>query len=248
MKQKKHSVPVETRLAPKPLRMLMKGGLLKPKNGFPASDQLVRFYGGTLLTGMAADQPLTLASTIQFPDSFQVRARLTGDGWRDIIFNVPNIFELALPDDVQQPLPPSGVGSDEAPPDVLPPSDDAPRVCVIDSGIQEGHVWLESAIDSPNSRCFLPGRNSDDVADEVPAGGHGTRVAGAVLYPREVPRVGAVTPVAWLQNARVLGADNQLPADLAPARAVEQVVEFYSGSTRARGSSTIQLRLASRAH
>jgi hypothetical protein len=203
------------------------GWTAKAEERFSRIDELVRFYGGALLTGIAAEQPLTLQSAIQFPDSFQVRARVKGGGWRDIIYNVPNIFELALPDDVQQPLPPSGIGRDEAPPDFVPPSEDAPRVCIIDSGIQEGHLWLESAIDTANSRCFLPGRDRDDVADEVPAGGHGTRVAGAVLYPYEVPRNGPVKPIAWLQNARVLGADNQLPTDLAPARSVEQVVEHY---------------------
>ena len=48
-----------------------------------------------------------------------------------------------------------------------PPADDAPTVCVIDSGIQEGHRWLAPAIDSATSRCFLPGVEPDDVADYV---------------------------------------------------------------------------------
>ena len=39
----------------------------------------------------------------------------------------------------------------------------------------------------------------------VRPGGHGTRVAGAVLYPREVPKVGTAKAVAWLQNARING-------------------------------------------
>lgn len=132
-------------------------------------------------------------AAIQFPDSIQIRARVNGRGWRDIIQNLPNLFEVSLPDDVEQPFPPSGLGDEEPPPAVSASDANAPAVCVIDSGIQEGHIWLEPAIDTAVSRCFLPDRNRTDVNDEVTSGGHGTRVGGAVLYPREVPRRGVLS-------------------------------------------------------
>jgi hypothetical protein len=203
------------------------------ENRFVKLSELVQFYKGELLTGVIAAGPTEFASIIQFPDSFQVRAVVSGKGWKDIIWNLPNLFEVCLPDDIEQPLPPNGVGASGEAPEVASPDSQAPAVCVIDSGIQEGHIWLESAIDSETSRCFLPGRNEDEVQDEVQPSGHGTRVAGAVLYPRDVPTNGTVQPVAWLQNARVLDANNQVPRNLPPAKYIEAVVAHFQGSEKA---------------
>ncbi len=54
------------------------------------------------------------------------------------------------------------------------PSDDAPGITVLDSGILTGHPLLSSAIGDAQS--FLPG---EDAVDE---NGHGTHVAGLALY------------------------------------------------------------------
>lgn len=194
--------------------------------------ELVSFYGGEVLEGITAETPITIASAIRFPDSFQVRARVSGKGWADIIRNLPNIFEVCLPENVEQPLPPSGVAEGEEVPEIAVPDEDAPAVCIVDSGIQEGHIWLEPAIDTETSRCFLPDQTPDSVQDEVTPNGHGTRVAGAVLYPRDVPKNGSVKPVAWLQNARVLNADNQIPTELPPAKYVEEVVAHFKATSK----------------
>ena len=98
---------------------------------------------------------------------------------------------------------------------------------LIDSGVQEGHRWLEPAIDSDTSRCFLPGVSPDDVADYVSPQGHGTRVAGAVLYPYAIPVAGEIEPVAWIQNARVLDANNKLPDSLPPEEYLHEVVAHF---------------------
>jgi hypothetical protein len=194
--------------------------------------ELVSFYGGEILDGIAATAPTIVASAIRFPDSFQVRARVSGRGWTDIIKNLQNIFEVCLPDDVEQPQPPNGVGEEEEVPDIAAPDEGAPAVCIVDSGIQEGHIWLEAAMDSATSRCFLPGEEPEDVQDEVVPGGHGTRVAGAVLYPRSIPKDGAVQPIAWLQNARVLDANNQIPQELPPAKYIEEVVAHFKATPK----------------
>jgi hypothetical protein len=199
---------------------------------FAQLSELISFYGGELLTGVVTGGPTEFASIIRFPDSFQVRARVSGKGWKDII-NLPNVFEVCLPEDVEQPLPPNGIGESEEGPELQSPDEQAPAVCVVDSGIQEGHIWLEAAIDSASSRCFLPGRNKKDVQDEVRPSGHGTRVAGAVLYPRDVPASGPVQPVTWLQNARVLDASNQIPKELPPPKYIEEVVAHFRGSQKA---------------
>ncbi|MBN8457932.1 MAG: S8 family peptidase [Verrucomicrobia bacterium] len=190
---------------------------------------LVRFYDGAIINGFANAEANETLKGITFPDSIEVRVRMSGKGFRDIVENFAHLFEVSLPPDIPY-LP----GSPEAEGEtgdfnILSPDDDAPKVCVIDSGIQEEHRWLEPAIDKNASRCFLPGAQPDDVADYVRPRGHGTRVAGAVLYPREVPKGGEVQPVAWIQNARVLDQDNHLPESLQAERYLTEVVSHFGG-------------------
>ena len=109
----------------------------------------------------------------------------------------------------------------------LPPPATAPTVCVIDSGIQEGHVLLEPAIDKTSSFSFLPDRPHSDVADFVRPGGHGTRVAGAVLYGETVVRSGEVPLELWIENARILDDDCRLPVELFPPAAMREVIEKF---------------------
>lgn len=162
------------------------------------------------------------------PDSFSVRLRIRGIGLKDLILNYPYIFEIVEPEDIALP---QYAGEDGAAPlkapEPLPPSDEAPAVCVIDSGIQEAHVLLAPAIDTATSRCFLPGTTPTDVADYVRPGGHGTRVAGAVLYGETVPQDGRPLLPYWIQNARVLDLQNRMPEELFPPAAIRAAVEHF---------------------
>ena len=167
-----------------------------------------------------------------FPDSVQVRVRMNGAGFRDVILNFAHLFDVTLPPNLQQEATQLPAGRDEPQLTVRSPAYDAPAVCVIDSGIEEGHRWLAPAVDTETSRCFLPGAEQDDVADYVNPQGHGTRVAGAVLYPVAVPKTGEVDPVAWIQNARVLNAENELPDSLTPEKYLQQVVAHFHVAPR----------------
>jgi hypothetical protein len=150
--------------------------------------EFVSHYGGEFLNGREHDDAVETPRGIVFPDSIETRLRMSGAGFRDLVENFPHLFEVSLPPEIRY-LPGSpemaGDGGDL---EIIPPHSAAPAVCVIDSGIQEEHRWLEPAIDKTSSRCFIPELESDNVADEVPPRGHGTRVAGAVLYPRDVPK------------------------------------------------------------
>src|SRR5262249_19278808 len=85
------------------------------------------------------------------------------------------------------------------------------------------------------SFCFVPGRPSNEVGDYVRPGGHGTRVAGAVLYGEAVPRSGQHRLPCWVQNARILDADCKMPVELFPAAAVRAAVEeFHHGPRTTR--------------
>lgn len=170
------------------------------------------------------------------PDSFTVRIRITGKGLRDLVLNYPYIFEVIEPEDIALPQYPHEAELAEAP-QVAPiaPDPGAPAVCIIDSGIQEQHIYIQPAIDQPASHCFLPGRQPTDVGDFVPDGGHGTRVSGAVLYGETVPPVGEPKLPFWIQNARVLNEQNKMPDEIFPPEVLRAVVErFHRGNRRTR--------------
>lgn len=167
------------------------------------------------------------------PDSFTVRLKISGKGLKDFVLNYPYIFEVVEPEDIALPQHQSQQGV-QAATAIAPvaPADDAPAVCVIDSGIQEAHVMLQPGIDQTTSHCFLPGQVATAIADEVAPGGHGTRVAGAVLYGEEVPADGTPQLPFWIQNARVLDAQNAMPVELFPPEALRKAVERFNDSPR----------------
>lgn len=170
------------------------------------------------------------------PDSFTVRLRIIGKGLKDFVLNYPYIFEVVEPEDI---VLPQRVAAGGVPPEEIAaptaPDANAPAVCVIDSGIQEGHALLQPAIDQVTSYCFLPGQNTADVADYVTPGGHGTRVAGAVLYGEVVARDGTPQLPFWVQNARVLDAGNTMPVEMFPPEVIRAAVErFHNGPRKTR--------------
>lgn len=195
-------------------------------------NQFIQHYRGEIISGIISDPAQQGELGMVFPDSVQVRVRMNGAGFRDVILNFAHLFDVALPPELQHPTGESHGQQVQPELQVHPPADGAPTVCVIDSGIEEGHRWLEPAIDSETSRCFLPGVAPDDVADYYPPQGHGTRVAGAVLYPDSIPSAGEVDPVAWIQNARVLDAENKLPDALTPEDYLQQVVAHFHVAPR----------------
>lgn len=194
-------------------------------------DELVAFvraYGGLVGTIIHGKE-----SASSPPDSLTFRLHISGACFRDLVLNFPYVFEVVEPDDVVGG--PAGTANPAwgtSAPTPLPPPESAPTVCIIDSGIHEQHAWLSPAIDGVRSRSFLPGGSASDVMDEVANGGHGTRVAGAVLYGEKVPDSGSPGLSCWLQNARVLNADNLLPDNLFAPAAMRAIVEHFHGGER----------------
>lgn len=186
-------------------------------------------YNGSLLS--IIDNQATDA--VELPDSFTVRVQLPGKGLRDLVLNHPYIFEVVEPDDIELPqLAQEAFDRARDAVTLRPPPNNAPAVCVIDSGIQEEHYLLEPAIDKHTSHCFLPGRSKTDVVDQVRPAGHGTRVSGAVLYGEEIPRSGAVDLTCWIQNARVLDELGNIPTALFPPAALRAIIERYHRGPR----------------
>lgn len=189
---------------------------------------LIEFYGGTLLDIIDGESQ----GAASLPDSFTVRVDVVVKGLKDLILNCAYVFEVVEPDHIETPQSVArALERARQQLRVMPPGADAPTVCVVDSGLQEGHLWLEPAVDAESSHCFLPGRE-DEVADQVRDGGHGTRVAGAVLYGETIPKEGEVRLEAWIQNARVLGDDCRMPRELFPPTVLREVVRQYHEGPR----------------
>ena len=175
-------------------------------------DQLEKFiryplYRGEILLSVQGDE----VGISRLPDSFSCRIRILGKGLKDLVLNFPYIFDVSEADEFIAPsVTPNTAESDYEQFELEAPQLNAPKVCIIDSGIQEVHPKLRVAIDSSLSTSWVPGEKNM-TADYFGGGGHGTRVAGAVLYPRGVPKTGRQQAVCWLQNARILNSRNELP-------------------------------------
>jgi subtilisin family serine protease len=173
-------------------------------------------------------------SHCELPDSFSCRIKISGKGLRDIVLNFPYVFDVSLPDDVgDDSSAETQIEEIERSFSLEPPDPNAPKVCVIDSGIQEKHPLLASAIIENDSRSWVP-NETNLTTDSVRNGGHGTRVAGAVLYPNLIPTSGQKQAICWLQNARVLDRDCRLPKALFPPALISNIVSFYQGKRGTR--------------
>jgi len=197
-------------------------------------DEVTRFvdsYGADIIH-IIDGQPFDAS----LQDSFTIRLRIVGVGLKDLALNYPYIFEVLEPDDIELPQrQPTERGGPEGLPPRSEPEVDSPAVCVIDSGIQEAHVLIQPAIDSATSHCFLPDKPSNDVGDFVAPGGHGTRVAGAVLYGETIDENGPSQLPFWIQNARVVDHNNKMPVSLFPPQVLRAAIErFHEGPRRTR--------------
>ncbi|HEX8110387.1 MAG TPA: S8 family peptidase [Kofleriaceae bacterium] len=110
-------------------------------------------------------------------------------------------------------------------PDPQPLNDSTPMVCVIDSGIVEGHPLLAHTIAEKHSKAYpaalgppIPGAGTD-------AARHGTGVAGVTLYGDIARCVTSKTfePAASLINARILDDNIELDPERMPY--VRQIVD-----------------------
>jgi len=158
-------------------------------------------------------------------DSFSFRLKISGRGLRDFILNYPYIFEVAYAPDINMGIMGTNTNPDNTDIRVIAPEQNAPIICVIDSGVQEGHKYISPAIISSDSICLMP--NITDVNDQVIGGGHGTRVVGAILYPNAIPTRGTYQLPCQIRNVRVLDSNNAMPERLTPTHVVETVVKKY---------------------
>jgi hypothetical protein len=163
-----------------------------------------------------------ISGIISLDDSFCCEVEITGKGLKDLVLNYPFVFEVSEIDEVV------GLSSDldEAGTleiEVIAPDSNSPEIGVIDSGIMEGHKYISPAIIEGNSKSYIEGDVS--TADYVKNGGHGTRVAGAILYPYGISSVEQPYQLpCFVRNLRVLDKNNTLTHKL-PAELMKEIVE-----------------------
>lgn len=170
-----------------------------------------------------------VSDTVLLDDSFCCEITISWKGLKDLTMTYPFAFEIKLKDEIETlfqwdaDIYSSSINALNA------PTPEAASVCLIDSWIQEGHVFLDSAVRHTKSRSYVPGDAS--VWD---MGNHGTRVAWVMTYPLWISGGGTHQAICWLENARILtGVNNQIPAGLMPAQLMKNVVsDFHDKSTR----------------
>ncbi|WP_276694960.1 S8 family peptidase [Dialister invisus] len=167
-----------------------------------------------------------ISEIVDLPDSFSARLRISGKCLLDLVLNFAYIFEVSEAETIVMGDAPENKDSLTETVQIEAPTPSAPIVCVMDSGIQEEHKYLAPAIISSESISLLP--NDTSISDEVAGGGHGTRVAGAVLYPKTVPSNGAYQLPCWIRNMRILNEDNCLPEDVYPPKTIAIAVQKYN--------------------
>lgn len=169
-----------------------------------------------------------VSDIINSNDSFSCRLVISGGGMKDLVLNYPYVFEVTEVYDIENindgELDSFG-DSDVA---VIPPDDNSPRIVVIDSGIQENHRLIAPAIDTGSSISYLTGNS--DTSDNVQNGGHGTKVAGAILYPVGVDGItGNYQLPFFIVNARILDDNKKMPQNLYPPELMEEIVDDSEG-------------------
>ncbi|MCE7069056.1 S8 family peptidase [Dyadobacter sp. CY327] len=188
---------------------------------------VINIYGGELLS-----------SFIDLEDSFGFKAKMSGRALKDLIRGYAYVFEISESEQVEIEQSSSELANLNDI-EILEPSEDSPTFCVIDSGMQEQHILLSAAIKTASSKNYVP--YEDTTADSVPNGGHGTKVAGAILYGNNIPISGVYQPPCFLLNARILDSSNYLPTELYPPQLMEQIlsdfdeVRLFNMSVASRG-------------
>lgn len=178
--------------------------------------KFIELHGGAIIDGF-----------VSYEDSFGFRAEMNGQALKDLVLNYPYVFEVTEYADVEDIK--GEKGESELELNLIAPDAGSPSVCVIDSGIQENHKLLSKAVLDLLSVSFVPGEH-DTTSDQVGNGGHGTKVAGAVLFGNNIPEEGDYQLPCFIYNARVLDRGNGLPKELFPPKLMKDVNGKFSNA------------------
>jgi Subtilase family len=104
------------------------------------------------------------------------------------------------------------------------PADDAPTVCIVDSGVSAGNPFLRPVVREDLLQSFLQA-SPDDPSDGY---GHGSGVASLAAYYALNLAPGADNSAkVWIASARILTPQNQLEDERLFSKLLRQVVEHF---------------------
>lgn len=105
------------------------------------------------------------------------------------------------------------------------PPDNAPIICVIDSGVSAGNPFLKPVVKEELLKSFLQGQ-PDNPSDEL---GHGSGVASLAAYHSLNVAPGAENSgKVWIASARILTAENRLEDERLFSSLLREVVEYFA--------------------
>lgn len=109
--------------------------------------------------------------------------------------------------------------------ELVPPPEDAPTVCVVDSGVTIGNPFLSPVTREDQLHSFLKSK-PDNPYDEY---GHGSGVASlAAYYTLNLEKGGRNSGKVWIAGARILDETNQLEDQRLFSKLVREVVETFT--------------------
>lgn len=157
-------------------------------------------------------------------DAVHFKISIRGKGLKDLVPTYQYLYEVKLDNiyDLEHEHLPH---IDDYELEIIAPENNAVKVCVIDSGIQENHRLIKLAIDTDNSRSYVD--EDDTTVDYVKHSGHGTKVAGVVLYPISIPKSGIVKLESIIQNARILDKDNHISTSRFEPTLMQKIIADY---------------------
>ncbi|MGV8093218.1 MAG: S8 family peptidase [Mangrovibacterium sp.] len=173
-------------------------------------DKFIHYYGRRI------------SEIIELEDSFACEVEISGKGLKDLVYSYPFLFDVSEKEKIEN-LETRVEEAQSLDFEIIPPETDDQEVGVIDSGIMEGHKYISPAIKPERSKSYIDGDGS--TADHVLGGGHGTKVAGAVLYPDGISGLsGPYQLPCFIRNIRILNGENQLINEF-PASLMNKIVK-----------------------
>ena len=97
---------------------------------------------------------------------------------------------------------------------LIPPPDNAPAVCILDSGAARNHPLIEPALAAGDHQAWTAGWTPDDRGQWC---GHGTQMGGLTLYGDLTPMLvgnGPIAPAHRLESVKILPDRGQNDPDL----------------------------------